>query len=621
MIDSSNQGHDVGGQHAPLTSLNDASPLDAALAYARRGWRVLPIWPVLFDGRTATTYCSCPAGDRCERNVGKHPWQGLGLKHATINQDVIRSWFRSRDDLNVAVALHASGLLALDRDERNGGPLPLEWGVDIGDYAVQESGSEAGEHYVVRADLGDVKLPKELLPGVDVKYDGYVVVAPSNHRSGARYRWLGDHEPGPISTELTARLVAIKERRTGGEGGVDPGGFDWSRLRELSIAPGQQDNTLQAAAGWLREFDAPDVFALNVLGALTDRFENEPGRAEWTQADVVAKWENAKQAYEPNQRDKLEVPVALQEFVASLGPQLTDGQRRALAREADQRWARRTLNEREETEARGERPKRDGAAYAALERPRPVLPGRLAAEVNLLGGPSEAGKSLLARDWALEVAASGRNVLWIASEGMDDFDERWEAHPLWSNDVAARLFVLDEPVTIVHDVEVDWLLDEYRGERPALVVFDLIYDMGIRDDNSYEYLNPMFRSLKRLSAAWDAATLALGHNGHGRERRFRGSSSWRQRAYTEWHMAESVLSCEKSKIGRKPPPRAYAINFPTIHWIDLPGGDLTDDDRERVIREHVQEFPDLSQAERGRQLAPILGLSADRVRKLIARVR
>jgi hypothetical protein len=118
------------------------------------------------------------------------------------------------------------------------------------------------------------------------------------------------------------------------------------------------------------------------------------------------------------------------------------------------------------------------------------------------------------------------------------------AHPLWAA-ACERLLGLDEPVSLMSAADVGGLLDEYSDERPGLAVFDVIYAMGMADDNGIKDVAPVITSLKRISAEWGCATLALGHPGHNGERRFRGSSMWRQLAANEWNLADGELSCEK----------------------------------------------------------------------------
>ena len=170
----------------------------------------------------------------------------------------------------------------------------------------------------------------------------------------------------------------------------------------------------------------------------------------------------------------------------------------------------------------------------------------------LLGGPEAAGKSLLARDWALLVATGVpwrghevlqcRSVLYAMDEGMHDFGDRWSQSPLWA--AKDRIFVVAEPVNLVSREDVERLIGEYLDVRPGLVIFDTIYGMGMPDDTGVKEVAPVVNALQRITAAWDACTLAIGHADHNGERRFRGSSMWRQRTDVDWHMAEGLLTCE-----------------------------------------------------------------------------
>jgi hypothetical protein len=277
--------------------------------------------------------------------------------------------------------------------------------------------------------------------------------------------------------------------------------------------------------------------------------------------------------------------------------------------------------------ARGPRHVRTAADYAKVPPPPVVMRDVLAAEVNLLGGPQEAGKSLLARDWTLHVASGvawrghavtqRRPTLIVFSEGTHDFAERWASQPLWEQ-AADWIYVLDEPVDLVHKEDVDWLFKLFSSARPGLVVFDVIYGMGMADDNGVKDVLPVLSSLKRISAEWGAATLALGHPGHNGDRRFRGSSSWRQLAAVEWHMTDGVLSCEKSKLAdRRRLQLPYAPAYPTLHW--LSGEESTARLGERLvyIRADIEQHPDDTVAERSRRLAPVFNVSDRTARRYI----
>src|SRR5262249_34460214 len=104
----------------------------AAIAYARRGLRVFPLWPIR-DGR-----CAC--GRSCGRDAGKHPIAELaphGVRDATTDETIITQWWTTYPDANIGIATGAvSRILVLDVDgdegeaslaalEREHGPLPL----------------------------------------------------------------------------------------------------------------------------------------------------------------------------------------------------------------------------------------------------------------------------------------------------------------------------------------------------------------------------------------------------------------------------------------------------------------------------------------------------------------
>jgi hypothetical protein len=70
--------------------------VQAALEYARRGWRVLPLHSVI-DG-----VCSC--GDKECGSPGKHPLTRNGSKDATVDEETIRRWWTEAPEANVGIA-------------------------------------------------------------------------------------------------------------------------------------------------------------------------------------------------------------------------------------------------------------------------------------------------------------------------------------------------------------------------------------------------------------------------------------------------------------------------------------------------------------------------------------
>jgi len=159
-----------------LGSRGDNSNLpNAALAYAARGWRVLPLW------WTEKGRCAC--GDpKCE-SPGKHPIAKLvphGVKDATSDPEIICKWWRECPKANIGIAT-GNGLVVLDVDN----PEALK-GRHLPPTPVVRTGR--GHHYYFKAPPG-VRAAR--LEGVgDLKADGgYVVAPPSVHASGTRYEW------------------------------------------------------------------------------------------------------------------------------------------------------------------------------------------------------------------------------------------------------------------------------------------------------------------------------------------------------------------------------------------------------------------------------------------------
>lgn len=164
--------------------------IDAALDYAARGWPVFPCWP------------------RSKTPLVKH-----GVDDATADPEQIGRWWRRWSEANVAIAVGASGLLVLDRDQRNGGddtvrrlvaelgPLPT---------TVTSITGSGGGHALFRWRGDPEQTLSRLGPGVDVQRGGkYIVAPPSVHPNGERYRWRPGRSPDDVEVaELPSTWLA-----------------------------------------------------------------------------------------------------------------------------------------------------------------------------------------------------------------------------------------------------------------------------------------------------------------------------------------------------------------------------------------------------------------------------
>jgi hypothetical protein len=212
--------------HLPLTSLGegitdeiadgwsnyvDRDPenpcLAAALSYAtERGWDIFP----------------APPGEKKSYKSAKH---SNGAKWGkTRNPEQIRKDFRKWPDANIGIPTgkdngfwvleadtlkghNVDGIASLRRLEEKHGPLPKTL------MAESPSGSL---HYYFNWPKGvEIKnSASSIAPGIDVKGEGGMVIAPPSVRDDGEYRWLNNH-PIADAPQWLIDLVATKPKHNG----------------------------------------------------------------------------------------------------------------------------------------------------------------------------------------------------------------------------------------------------------------------------------------------------------------------------------------------------------------------------------------------------------------------
>ena len=159
--------------------------LHAALAYAERGWYILP----------------CKAD--------KTPYTKHGVKDATIDRQIITGWWNLWPNANVAIDVGRSGFMVYDLDpgsslkelnEALDGELPKT--------KLESHTPRGGQHLFYVLLENDVVPPSasKIAKHIDVRSDNsYVLLPPSSTRDGT-YEWATDGEAA-IRTDAMVRTA------------------------------------------------------------------------------------------------------------------------------------------------------------------------------------------------------------------------------------------------------------------------------------------------------------------------------------------------------------------------------------------------------------------------------
>jgi len=191
----------------------------AALEYARRGWRVLPLHSV--DG---LGQCTCGQVD-C-KSPAKHPRTPDGVRGASSDSSIVAAWWHRWPDANVGIATGPESgvwVLDLDRphdDEADGGDAVLAVDLDAIDRAAVAHTGSGGQHLIYawpssgppvrsRARVLDVDGRRA---SVDTRgVGGYIVAPPSIHATGRPYTWV--QPPGDELLEASRTLLRAVTRQ------------------------------------------------------------------------------------------------------------------------------------------------------------------------------------------------------------------------------------------------------------------------------------------------------------------------------------------------------------------------------------------------------------------------
>lgn len=500
--------------------------LEAALAYAKRGWFVFP----------------CAAGT-------KIPATARGWQDASQDVATIESWWRENPHYNVAVATGLSNLLVLDVDPEGLDHWPafarslpdLE---RLHDKTLTVRTPRGGFHMYM-AGTGPSSASR-LAPGIDTRGAGGYVVAPPSRVTGgkAEGHYVGAIDapvmPAPSSfLEALARAKPPREA-TGQREPLDPAEWDSietvrraERWLESLVAAG--DVAVEGCGGDSRTFEV--ACALMERGITPEtaldlllRLWNPACVPPWSPDDLARKVRNAWEYGEDTRGGKADPPIDREHghLLAAHGAGGDDD------------------NDDDDDFARF-RPRRLADIRRTLKPVEWIVENILPAKgTGIVYGPSGTFKSFVLLDLALSVATGfgpnwwrenprpARPVLYLAGEGAHAFcgdrSTAWAAqNPVPGILEDARMYVAENvPPFEVHDY---WarLVATMRtlDAPPALVVIDTLSCAMIGlDENSSRDAGRATSKMQWLSRELDAFVLAVHHTGKTIERGMRGSYAW-----------------------------------------------------------------------------------------------
>ncbi len=277
--------------------------LEAALAYAARGWPVLPIKPGT----------KVPDGALAPR----------GVLDATADERVLRIWFADHPKLGVAIATGAPGPDVLDVDDPEGAPAEVER------LPAPAVSSSRGIHlYFTGTDQRTIKLPYGELR----RKGSYVLAPPTVHPSGETYRW---EHPERAHAFTPAPAWITEGRQTAGAGAaplVDrvPPGAMYDHLLDLSVRlarAGMLDRAARVRA-LNAEFEARRVPGATYGGtpADTERLADAPSEILQREAErTYAPPEGGAQASPDRKALRFQTPAELVANLPSEPPWLWRG--------------------------------------------------------------------------------------------------------------------------------------------------------------------------------------------------------------------------------------------------------------------------------------------------------
>jgi len=477
------------------------SLIDAAIAYAKRGW---PIMPVRQD---------------------KTPYTTNGVMDATTDPAQIEAWWARWPRANIALNCGAANMMVVDFDPGHTDPDAL----DLPETHLRQTTPRGGFHLFYALKEGEVVSPStsKLAPHVDVRsFNSYVLLPPSSTPDGV-YAWSSEGKPAYRTDEMV-RLANAGRR-------------DKHEDHDRWLIEADLPEHVEAATRWLQK-DAKvaikgqggDAMAYATAAHLKSHGISEERALDlmfdhWNPRCVPPEW-----GYERLGR----CVEHAYSYNTSPPGNITAAYRKAVRADAFKPIDKPLPSGREVTAGRFRMVDDDGMEH--IQPPQWIMEDVIADDsYSLMFGPPGTFKSFIALDIALSIATGfpGRSawpqvhkpgpVLYTAGEGRSGMAKRakaWkETH--WSGERVPD-FVLADPVpTIAEDLGpyIDAALS-LHPEGYRLVVIDTVArSMQGHNENAQEHASQFTALVDTLRRELGCSVLAIHHSGHGDQSRGKGS--------------------------------------------------------------------------------------------------
>lgn len=281
--------------------------LEAALAYARRGRFVFPVIP-----------------------KRKEPLTRNGHLDATTDEAVIKMWWRDNPDANVAMHCERSGVVVFDADRHPGKPDGVKALKEILDDScdlldtLKSATPQNGEHYFFNAPPG-TKFKKQLTEGIDIKYNGYVVLPPSvvnfkpddESQIVGSYEWQNNHALAELPQELLDLAVLPGEQKSLGELRAEALEDDTestrNRYAQWIVNGGHQQNAY-TVANQGKDYGLRPESVVQIMLQVCNRFWENPitEEAAWKRVNNAFKYGQNSQGCKSLQNEFADEIIAIQ---------------------------------------------------------------------------------------------------------------------------------------------------------------------------------------------------------------------------------------------------------------------------------------------------------------------